>query len=72
MLLGVISCHLNVLIACPITEGEICNTLKSIDTLGLWVQIIEFQGFNVPISFVNKIQSGSRGLLAALGDRVSG
>ncbi len=48
----------------PINKGDIWNVLKSINSLGLWDWIVEVQGLGAPGSFVNKIASGSSGLLA--------
>ncbi len=61
MLWGIVSCHWNNLVAFPITAGDICNVLKSINCLGLWGQIIEVQGFNMPVLSINEVVSGSSG-----------
>ncbi len=61
--LGVVSCHQNVWVARPVTLGDTCNALKSINSIGLWGQVVEVQGFQVPVLLVRKITSGSSGLL---------
>jgi len=60
---GNFSCHQNNLVVCPITTGDICNALKSINSCGLWGQIIEVQGLNMLGLFINEIASGSSCLL---------
>ncbi len=61
---GVVSCHQNNWVVCPITGGDTCNVLESINPLGLWGQIIEVQGLDGPVLSVNKVMSGSSSLLA--------
>ncbi len=50
---GVVSCHQNVWIACPITAGDICNALKSIGHPWSVGQITESGGFDALVSSVN-------------------
>ncbi len=58
---GVVTCHQNDLVVCPINAVDICNALKFIGLLGLWGQIVEVQVFNAPVLSVDKLASGSSG-----------
>ncbi len=61
---GIVSCHQNVWDTCPITAGDICYALKSIGHPWSVGRIVEVQGFDAPVSFINEVVSGSSGLLA--------